>query len=48
VMPERFDKYNGRPRAPMAATTREELRWYFTGPDAALTEILGRPPAWLA
>jgi hypothetical protein len=48
VMPERFDKYNGRPRAPMDASTRQQLRWYFKGPDAALAEILGRAPTWQA
>jgi hypothetical protein len=47
LMPKRFDRYNGRPRAPMAATTRAQLRSHFESHDAALAELLGREPAWL-
>lgn len=46
VMPERFDRWNGRPSAPMSATTRSRLRSHFAGHDDSLVEFLGRQPAW--
>jgi Sulfotransferase domain len=46
VMPEAFDRYNARPRAPMADATRERLSRHFEGHDAALGRLLGRDPAW--
>jgi hypothetical protein len=47
VMPGRFDRWNGRPSAPMPATTRAQLRAHFSSHDASLAEMLGREPAWL-
>jgi hypothetical protein len=46
VFPPRFDRYNGRPRAPMAQTTRRRLEDYFEPHDAALRELIGRDPVW--
>ncbi|UFN46305.1 sulfotransferase family protein [Nocardioides okcheonensis] len=46
VMPDRFDRWNGRPSAPMAATTRARLREHFAPHDDALGDFLGRRPAW--
>lgn len=48
VMPERFDRWNGRPSSPMPESTREELRAHFAPHDRALAELLGREPAWLS
>ncbi|WP_347565727.1 sulfotransferase [Nocardioides sp. IC4_145] len=48
VMPERFDRWNGRPSAPMADETRGRLREHFAAHDDALAEMLGRRPAWHA
>lgn len=47
VMPERFDRYNPRPSAPLDQRVAEDLRRHFTGYDAALEPLLGRRPAWL-
>ena len=47
VMPGRFDRWNGRPSAPLPAATRERLRTHFLSHDAALAGLLGREPAWL-
>ena len=47
VLPERFDRWNGRPSSPMAESTRADLRAHFRGPDQALAELLGRRPAWV-
>lgn len=46
IFPPRFDRYNGRPRAPMSEDTRERLYRHFESHDAALRDILGREPAW--
>ena len=45
--PARFDRWNGRPSAPMSESTRRRLRRHFRSHDLALAEILGREPAWL-
>ena len=47
AMPDRFDRWNGRPSSPMAPETRARLREHFVSHDRALAEILGREPAWL-
>lgn len=47
IMPSRFDRYNGRSRSPMAASTRAQLRQHFESHDAALAQLLGHEPAWL-
>jgi hypothetical protein len=46
VLPNRFDRYNGRPRAPMTESTRKHLREQFEKHDVALRDVLGRDPAW--
>ncbi|QIG44395.1 sulfotransferase [Nocardioides anomalus] len=46
VLPERFDRWNGRPSAPMSEATRERLRSHFDDHDRALAGLLGREPAW--
>jgi hypothetical protein len=46
-MPERFDRWNGRPSSPMSEATRARLRAHFADHDRALAEMLGREPAWL-
>jgi len=46
VMPGSFDRWNGRPSAPMSEETRVRLRNHFAPHDEALAEILGRRPAW--
>ena len=48
VMPDRFDRWNGRPSSPMPAATRQALREHFAPHDRALAELLGREPAWLS
>jgi hypothetical protein len=48
VMPERFDRWNGRPSSPMSAATREQLRDHFAPHDRALAGLVGREPAWHA
>jgi hypothetical protein len=47
AMPARFDRWNGRPSAPMSATTRNRLCEHFSPHDEALAKILGRVPAWV-
>lgn len=44
--PERFDRWNGRPRSPMAETTREQLRRHFAPHDEALADLIGHRPRW--
>ena len=46
VMPERFDRWNGRPSAPLSDKTRARLRGHFAPHDDALADLLGRRPAW--
>jgi hypothetical protein len=46
VMPDRFDRWNGRPSAPLSASTRARLQTHFAGHDDSLGELLGREPAW--
>jgi hypothetical protein len=46
VMPDRFDRWNGRPSSPMLDETRARLREHFTSHDRSLAELLGREPAW--
>ena len=47
VLPERFDRWNGRPSSPMQDSTRSRLRDHFSPHDEALGALLGRDPAWL-
>jgi hypothetical protein len=47
LLPERFDRWNGRPSAPMPDDTRARLREHFDRHDRALATLLGREPAWL-
>jgi Sulfotransferase domain len=47
VLPDRFDRWNGRPSASMPASTRSLLHKHFQTHDQALTDLLGREPAWL-
>jgi hypothetical protein len=46
VLPERFDRWNGRPSAPMSDATRARLREHFSSHDESLAALLGRHPAW--
>jgi len=46
LLPDRFDRWNGRPSAPMDDAVRAELRAHFLEHDRALAAILGRSPAW--
>ncbi len=46
AMPDRFDRWNGRPSSPMSEETRAQLRAHFSGHDRALAELLGRELAW--
>lgn len=46
VVPDRFDRWNGRPSAPMPERTRSRLREHFASHDRALAALLGREPAW--
>jgi hypothetical protein len=46
VLPERFDRWNGRPSAPMPEATRARLREHFSSHDEDLATLLGREPAW--
>lgn len=48
VMPDRFDRWNGRPSSPMLESTRDELHEHFAPHDRALGGLLGREPAWLS
>jgi hypothetical protein len=47
LLPDRFDRWNGRPSAPMPGTTRARLREHFESHDRALAGLIGREPAWL-
>jgi len=47
VLPGRFDRWNGRPSAPMPESTRARLRAHFSSHDEALAALLGREPAWV-
>jgi hypothetical protein len=47
VLPDRFDRWNGRPSAPMPEETRTRLSDHFREHDGALAARLGREPAWL-
>jgi hypothetical protein len=47
VLPDRFDRWNARPSAPMPEPTRARLRAHFRDHDRALADMLGREPAWL-
>jgi hypothetical protein len=47
VLPDRFDRWNGRPSSPMPPEARARLREHFVDHDEALTSMLGRRPAWL-
>jgi hypothetical protein len=46
VLPDRFDRWNGRPSAPMAEATRRRLREHFAPHDEQLAALLGRDAAW--
>jgi hypothetical protein len=46
AMPDRFDRWNGRPSSPLPEETRTRLREHFSSHDRALAELLGREPAW--
>ncbi|WP_107764751.1 sulfotransferase family protein [Nocardioides terrigena] len=48
VMPDRFDRWNGRPSSPMLDTTRAQLHKHFEPHDRALARLLEREPAWLS
>lgn len=48
VMPDRFDRWNGRPSSPMPDETRTRLREHFRSHDQSLAILLGREPAWLS
>jgi len=47
VLPDRFDRWNGRPSSPMSEQTRARLRDHFADHDRSLAGLLGRAPAWL-
>jgi hypothetical protein len=44
--PARFDRYNARPRADMAPSTRAALSSHFAPHDEKLAALLGHPPDW--
>lgn len=46
AFPDRFDRWNGRPSAPMPQETRRRLQQHFESHDEALARLLGRRPAW--
>jgi len=46
VLPDRFDRWNGRPGSPMEESTRRSLREHFRDHDERLAAMLGRSPAW--
>ncbi|MCY7400675.1 MAG: sulfotransferase [Nocardioides sp.] len=48
ALPERFDRWNGRPSSAMAEETRVRLRQHFLGHDQSLATLLGREPAWVS
>lgn len=45
-VPNRFDRYNARDRAPMSEKARLALEEHYAPYDAKLTDLLARPPAW--
>jgi hypothetical protein len=47
VLPDRFDRWNGRPSGSMPDECRSRLRTEFEVHDRALADLLGREPAWL-
>jgi hypothetical protein len=47
VFPERFERWNGRPSAPMPGATRARLLEHFARHDRSLAALLGRDPAWM-
>jgi len=44
--PPAFERWNARPRSPMAEATRARLEAHFRPYDDALTELLGQVPSW--
>jgi hypothetical protein len=48
VLPDRFDRWNGRPSSPMPEATRIRLREHFSNHDRSLAAMLGRDPAWVS
>ncbi|WP_370328133.1 sulfotransferase [Euzebya sp.] len=44
--PDGFERWNARPRAPMAAATRARLEAHFAPHDDALARLLGYEPSW--
>lgn len=46
VLPERFERYNPRPSAPLDPDVARRLREHFTPHDEALEHLLGFRPAW--
>ena len=48
ILPDRFDRWNGRPSSPMPDATRIRLREHFSSHDRSLAALLGRDPAWVS
>jgi hypothetical protein len=48
AVPDRFDRWNGRPSSPMPEATRTRLREHFSSHDRSLAALLGRDPAWVS
>lgn len=48
VLPDRFDRWNGRPSSPMSEAARTRLRAHFSSHDQSLAALLGREPAWVS
>jgi hypothetical protein len=48
ILPDRFDRWNGRPSSAMAEGTRTRLHEHFRSHDRDLADLLGREPAWLS
>lgn len=44
--PPSFERWNARPRAPMAASTRRRLEEHFAPHDEKLAALVGQVPAW--
>lgn len=47
ILPDRFDRWNGRPSSPMSERTRAQLREHFSTHERSLAALLGRELAWL-
>jgi hypothetical protein len=47
LLPERFDRYNPRPSAPMDPDVAAGLRQHFASHDLALEPLLRGRPSWL-